>query len=103
MADLIDPKGETMRRSLILGVCALGAILVLTLRADEPAAKRAGNAVLASIDSGSSTMRAVLERHATDLSSLERFHRIPLSPERAKRMKRFHEDWLAALGDVDFR
>ena len=86
----------------VLGVCAPGAIFVLSVRADEPAANDARNSILASVDPGSSRLRTLLERYETDRSSLGRFHRTPLSPERAARMKQFQEEWRAALEALDF-
>jgi len=44
----------------------------------------------------------MIERYTADRESLTRRYDVPFSPVRDERMKKFYEDWLAALTSLDF-
>jgi uncharacterized protein (DUF885 family) len=48
------------------------------------------------------TMREIVERFDADRASIERFWDVESSPERARRLRRFHDDTLAELARVPF-
>ena len=54
------------------------------------------------LDQSHSELRPFLKRYATDRSGLTRRYRLPLSPARRDRMKRFHEGWLATVDGFPF-
>jgi uncharacterized protein (DUF885 family) len=54
------------------------------------------------LDTSRSGMAQLIERYTTDRASLGRRYRVPMSPARRARMKRFHEDWLARIGKLPF-
>jgi hypothetical protein len=56
----------------------------------------------ADLDSSHSELRPFLARYATDRSGLTRRYRVPLSPARRDRMKRFHDGWLATVEGLPF-
>jgi uncharacterized protein (DUF885 family) len=54
------------------------------------------------LDSGTSELRASIERYVTDRGSLTRSLGNPLSPVRAERLRKFNADWLARLLAMNF-
>jgi uncharacterized protein (DUF885 family) len=62
----------------------------------------AQSAPVANDDPSVSLTRDVIESYSTDLAALRRYHNIDVSPARAERLRRFHEDQLRRLETVDF-
>jgi hypothetical protein len=58
--------------------------------------------VAVDLDQSHSELRPFLERYATDWYALNRRHRVPLSPARRQRMKRFYTGWLDAVDALPF-
>jgi hypothetical protein len=75
-----------------------GTLLVLlALGAPALAQDQSGD-----LDQTHSELRPFLERYAADRSGLMRRYRVPLSPARRERMKRFHEGWLDTIDGFPF-
>src|SRR3989442_3523520 len=84
-----------MRHSLaIRSLCVPVLFLTVTVSARAIAAGDADPSV--------STMRSVIDRYATDRSSLGRYYNLDLSPAYRERIGRFYEERLRELGAVDF-
>lgn len=49
-----------------------------------------------------SEMQRIIEWYEADLGSLNRFHNIPVSPQRQQRMEKFYRKWLDVLPRLDF-
>lgn len=54
------------------------------------------------LDSSASRLRSIIERYAADRGSISRFHTVETSPARRAEMKRFYDEWLAALYKLNF-
>jgi hypothetical protein len=54
------------------------------------------------LDMSHSEMRPYVERYAVDRESLRRRHRVPLSPQRRDRMRRFFGEWEKTLDTLAF-
>ncbi len=54
------------------------------------------------LDTSRSEIRPLIERFTIDLSSLNRFYTIPISPTRRERLKTFYTEWLQRLEGVNF-
>lgn len=74
--------------------CFVPALLLLAASAP---AQSSGD-----LDKSHSDMAPLLERYATDRGSLGRRYRVPMSPARRDRMKRFHNEWLETVAKVPF-
>src|SRR2546428_12513624 len=84
-----------MRHSLaIRSLCVPVLFLTVTVSARAIAAGDADPSV--------STMRSIIDRYATDRSSLGRYYNLDLSPAYRERIGRFYEERLRELGAVDF-
>ena len=57
---------------------------------------------LIAFDQGQSELRTSIERYEEDRRALLRRYDVPLSPVRRERLRRFFEDWQAALADLEF-
>jgi uncharacterized protein (DUF885 family) len=49
-----------------------------------------------------SELRGMIERYAVDRGTLNRSYSLDMSPSRAARLKQFYNDWLGAIGKLNF-
>ena len=89
---------------------SVGASTAGNLHASEPGnSSRDSNAAatitlpaVGAIDDSSSALRRAIEHYATDRAGLQRLHGETLSPVGTTRMRRFYEQWRAALTSIQF-